>query len=151
GLGGAGAGGPGGEPTARALEARKVCEAIDAEYRAALDRAARRAIVVQHNAWQRVADRYGLQIAAVIQPDHAVEPTPSDLRRAADAVRERRLTAVFADAQASPRAAEAVARASGARVLTLDAIGDGDWPGLMRRNLAALVEGLSDGPAARKP
>lgn len=119
------------------------CRAVDQEYAERLRLLSPRVIVTQHNAFGYVARRYGLKVAAVIRPMHDVEPTPGDLQRAAQAVRENHLGAVFVEPQLAPDAARRIAEVTGARVLTLDPLGDGDWPAMMRRNLAALVEGLS--------
>lgn len=125
-----------------AMRLSGTCRLIDAEYRRRLGDSPTRAIVTQHDAFAYLARRYGLEIAAVIQQAHGVEPSPGDIARVAGVIRERGIRAVFIEPQINPGAANRIAETTGARVLMLDPIGDGDWPTMMRRNLEALVAGL---------
>ncbi len=127
-------------------QASATAVAVDGEYRRGLAPFAGRGIVTQHAAFDRLADRYGLIIAAVLQREHGAEPTPGDIAAAAEAVRQSGASAVFVEPQLPSDAARRVAEVTGVRVLSLDPLGDGDWPGMMRRNLAVLVEGLSGFP-----
>lgn len=119
------------------------CEAIDREYAAALADLDSRDIVTHHNAYGWIASRYDLHVAAVIRPNELLETTPGELNAAVETVRALRLDAVFIEPQFSGRAAERLRELTGVRLLTLDPLGDGDWPATMRANLAALVDGLS--------
>ncbi|MDX2114405.1 MAG: metal ABC transporter substrate-binding protein [Planctomycetota bacterium] len=130
---------------ARSEAARAVCAEIDAAYRERLGPFEGRAIVTYHDAYGRVAERYGLRVAAVIQHSHEAEPAPGDVAAAARAVREERVGAIFIEPQFSRTVAERIAAESGASVYTLDPLGSGDWPGLMRANLESLVRGLEAG------
>ena len=49
----------------------------------------------------------------------------------------------FVDPPGPDEATKRIAEAAGARVMVLDPLSDGDWPALMRRNLDALVDGLT--------
>lgn len=137
------------EMFAKALEDLKTqCSAIDAEYKSALGSAARKTIVTHHNAFEYVARRYGLKVAAVIRPSASVEPTPGEVQAAVSAIREHDLRAIFIEPQFSPASAKRIAEAAGpagsVKTLTLDPLGEGDWAATMRANLAALVEGLGE-------
>lgn len=125
------------------------CRRIDAEYRERLAAVPSRLIVTEHDAWRRLARRYGLEVAAAIRHSHGVEPTPGDIASAARAVRERGARAIFVEPQFPQVAARRIAAETGAKVLTLDPLGDGDWPAMMRKNLDSLVEGLAGGTAGR--
>jgi ABC-type Zn uptake system ZnuABC Zn-binding protein ZnuA len=116
---------------------------IDAEYRDRLAPFKGRSIVTHHDAWSAVAHRYGLEVAAVIQHTHDAEPSPADLADAARIMKAKGIKAIFIEPQLNPAAANRIAEITGAKVLTLDPLGDGDWPAMMRKNLDALVEGLS--------
>lgn len=138
----------GGAPDpARVESLMEVCRRIDAEYRERLAAVPSRLIVTEHDAWRRLAGRYGLEVAAAIRHSHGVEPTPGDIAAAARALRERGARAIFVEPQFPQAAARRIAQETGAKVLTLDPLGDGDWPAMMRRNLDSLVEGLSIGTA----
>jgi zinc transport system substrate-binding protein len=147
---GAGAGGADGGAADRLRERRdRLKERIEAEvhaaYQDALGRAPRRTIIVAHDAYGWLAKRYGLEVVA-ISGLNATEPTPAAVAEAARAVRERGVRAVFVEPQMSQSAARRIAEATGARVLTLDPLGRGDWFALMQANLDALKAALTDPP-----
>ncbi len=119
------------------------CQTIDAEYGTAISQLASRDILTHHNAYGWLAQRYGLHVAAVLRPNELLETTPGELNSAVEAVRSLGLNAVFIEPQFSGRAAERLRELTGVRLLMLDPLGTGDWPGMMRTNLAALVDGLS--------
>lgn len=128
------------------------CRFIDDEYATALSELERRRIVTHHNAYGWIASRYELEVAAVIRPNELLETTPGELNEAVEAVRTHGIDAVFIEPQFSGRAANRLRELTGVRLLTLDPIGNGDWPATMRANLASLVEGLSgDGEAPDEP
>lgn len=147
------------EPDAAALADRRgamalalgrvesICRAIDEEYRAGVSTFASRGFVTEHNGYAYLARRYGLTVAAVIRPIHEVEPAPAEIEAAARAIRAGAAAVIFVDPQFSRAGADRIARVTGARVLTLDSLGAGDWPALMRANLDTLADGL--GSAAR--
>jgi zinc transport system substrate-binding protein len=120
-----------------------VCREVDAEFANRLAPFKGRAIITHHDAWSAVARRYGLEVAAVIQPTHDAEPSPADLADVTRITKERGIKAIFIEPQLNPAAANRIAEITGANVLTLDPLGDGDWPAMMRKNLDALVEALS--------
>lgn len=126
------------------------CAAMDAEYRAALAGLSSRRIVTHHNAFAYIARRYGLEVAAVIRPIVSVEPTPGEIDDAVNTIRAGGMRAIFVEPQFSIQGARRIAEVTGVKKLTLDPLGDGDWPGMMRANLSALVEGLG-GAEARAP
>ncbi len=121
-------------------------EAMDAEYAERLRPLAGKSIVTHHDAFRRIADRYGLRIAAVIRPIESAEPTPGAIAAAAEAAKAQNAGAVFFEPQFDPASAERIAQAAGARLGRLDPEGDTDWFRLMRENLDSLVTNLSDKP-----
>lgn len=131
----------------RANDLRADLARLHAEYASRLAPAPSRTIVVGHDAFGWMAQRYGLTTVAV-HGLGAQEPTPSQLALAKRTVGELGLKVVFSEPQLSPRAARRVAEATGARVVTLDPLGDGTYFAFMRRNLEALCEALACGPAA---
>lgn len=101
-------------------------------------------IVTHHAAWGRLAERYGLKVAAVIRPVETSEPTPGTLAAAVEAIRSHGVPAIFVEPQFNPAAAERIARSAGVRVAVLDPLGDGDWFAMMRANIESLAESLTD-------
>jgi zinc transport system substrate-binding protein len=116
---------------------------VDQKYTAASQLAARRTIVVAHDAYGHLCKRYNLTSVAIAGLT-AAEPSPGDIKRAADEIKKQSLTHVFVEPQLSPKAVEQLARATGTKVLTLDPLGDGDWFKLMDQNLAALKQAMGE-------
>jgi len=119
--------------------------ALDRAFAVRLEPAKSRTIVVGHDAFGWMAKRYDLKTVAIHGLD-AQEPKPSAIAAAAAAVREHGLKVVFSEPQLSAKASKRVAEATGARVLTLDPLGDGTYFAFMRRNLDALCEAIACGP-----
>lgn len=126
-------------------------QALDEEYRRGLAHCERREIVTSHEAFGYLADRYGLEQVAVTGLSPEAEIDPARLIEVTDLVRARGATTVFVEPLVSPRVAETVARETGAATAVLDPIeglteaeaaAGGDYFSLMRRNLAALRQGL---------
>jgi zinc transport system substrate-binding protein len=125
---------------------------LDREYRDGLADCARREIVTSHAAFAYLADRYGLDQIAVGGSSPEGEPSPRDLERVVDAVRETGATTVFTEPLVSARVAETVARDAGVNTAVLNPIEGltedeqehgADYFSLMRANLAALRKALS--------
>jgi ABC-type Zn uptake system ZnuABC Zn-binding protein ZnuA len=139
---------PGTAPDEEALTRREAAllekiAQVDKDYNDALAPFAGAAIITHHNAFSRLAARYGRTIAAVIRPIESEEPTPGDGAAAIDAVRKSGARAVFVEPQFGAAGAEALAEQVGVPVGTLDPEGRTDWFELMRRNLAELVRVLA--------
>lgn len=117
---------------------------VDAEYREAFRAREGAAVVVHHNAWSRPAERYGFRVAAVLLPHESLEPSPADLDGAVRAAKESRVRGVLTEPQLSRAVAERVAGAAGVEVVMIDPLGSGDWEGMMRENLAALLRAASE-------
>jgi zinc transport system substrate-binding protein len=115
---------------------------IDAMYEERLRPARGGVMVTAHEAWGRLAARYGLEQAPLAGLE-ATEPSPAAIARAAELVRARKARAIFSEPQINGATVQRVAQAAGAKVLQLDPLGNGDWFEMMENNLRALVEGLT--------
>lgn len=115
---------------------------IHEEYVSGLRELDERRIVTHHAAWGHLARRYGLEMSAVIRPRELIEPTAGDLSTAIEAVRALDIRTIFIEPQFHDAASRRIAEVTGARVLVIDPLGDGDWAAMMRANLAAFIEGL---------
>jgi zinc transport system substrate-binding protein len=127
----------------RAAAVRAEIRAIGDDYAARLAPFAGRAIITHHDAFRRVADRYGLAIAQVIRPISGVEPTPGDLSRVREAVAAAGVGAIFVEPQFPDALPRRIAAQLGLEVHSLIPEGSDDWAAMMRANLDALVAGLS--------
>lgn len=104
-----------------------------------------RTIVVGHDAWRRLAGRYGLETVAIADLN-ASEPTAKALERAVATIKQKRLNVVFVEPQLGERAGRRIAEAAGAKLRRLDPLGEGDWFGMMESNLAELKAALAPTP-----
>lgn len=129
---------------------KKIAE-VHEQYESRLAPVKGRSFVTHHNAFSRVADRYGIKVAASIRQLEASEPTPADIAAAVKAIREGGAKAVFVEPQINQSAPRRIAAAAKVKVGVLDPLGDGDWLALMQKNLDALVAGLSDEAPAAVP
>jgi zinc transport system substrate-binding protein len=134
---------------AAAFDAR--LDRLDGELRDGLSDCDSDVIVTTHAAFGYLADRYGLRQEAMTGLSPEGEPDPARLAEIEDFVKAERVTTVFTEPLASTDVADTVARETGAEVAVLDPVesltdagrrrGD-DYVSIMRRNLAALEEGL---------
>ena len=119
---------------------------IDGEFAAAVDAipAENRKLVTFHDAYVYMAERYGLEITAVVVPSPGQQPSAQAI---ADLVRAiAGLPAVFKESQFNADVLEVAAADAGIQVLELlsDAYVDDvdSYIDLMRFNMNQLLEGL---------
>ena len=142
---------PDGERSERLEMLLGTIDSIHKEYVGGLRHLDERRIVTHHAAWGHLARRYGLEMSAVIRPRELIEPTAGDLSNAIEAVNALDVRTIFIEPQFHDAASRRIADVTGARVLVIDPLGDGDWPGMMRANLAAFIEGLRGGERGVRP
>lgn len=132
---------------ARARTLRDDLEKLDGEYAAALRTCQRREIVTSHAAFHYLADRYGLTEVGITGISPEAEPSAGRLKRVAEQARATATTTIFFETLVSPKVADTVARAVGARTAVLDPLEGVSGPGadyfsVMRANLTALTAAL---------
>jgi len=120
--------------------------ALDERFSSALSSCERDLIVASHDAYSRMASRYGLRLEAIEGLVPEAEPDAARLDELAELVERERVTTVFVEPLLPRAAAETLARETGASIAELDPL-ESD-PGVsyieaMDRNLDALREGLS--------
>lgn len=98
-------------------------------------------IIVGHNAFDWFAKRYNLNFLAV-SGLNATEPTPADLRRVTQAVKEHKLSMIFTEPQISPKAVQRISEITGAKVAMIDPLGSGDYRQLMESNMRLVLDSL---------
>ncbi len=119
---------------------------LDADYRVLTD-CSRDDIMVAHDAFGYLADRYGFVSHAVngLSPD--TEPSARDLAGLTDLAKQLQVTTIFFESTASPAIAETLAKEVGAKTDVLatlesltaaDLAEQRDYFSLMRQNLRAL-------------
>jgi zinc transport system substrate-binding protein len=124
---------------------RAELEQLDADLDAQLGDCHRDLVVSAHDAFGRLAARYGLRTEAITGISPEAEPDPGRLAELADLVEREGVTTVFTEELVSPEVAEALARETDVGTAVLDPIEsrpDGGYLAAMRRNGDALAEAL---------
>jgi zinc transport system substrate-binding protein len=131
---------------ANAASLRTDLEALDQEYSSGLADCERDVVVVNHDAFEYLG-RYGLRLEPILGLSPDAEPTPADLARLQELIRDDGITTVFSETLVSDKTAKTLATDLGITATVLDPIeglsddtADEDYLSLMRRNLAALRE-----------
>lgn len=121
-------------------------EDLDREIIAEVEGWGSRQFIAFHPAWVYFARRYGLEQVGVIEASPGREPSPVELARIVQTAKRIGARAIFAEPQFSSRAAEIIARESGAQVLFLDPLGsslkDRGYIAMMRYNVAQMASAL---------
>jgi zinc transport system substrate-binding protein len=134
--------------TQRKEELVERLRSLDRRFRSGLDECATTTIVSVHDAFGRLAGRYGLEAEALTGTSPEGEPNPQRLDALRQMVRDRRLTTVFSESATPPASLATLARETGTTAATLDTLESarpGRDPGYFVRmdaNLATLARGL---------
>jgi zinc transport system substrate-binding protein len=131
---------------ARAVQTQASLAELDTLFRTSLQSCDRHEIVTAHTAFAYLASRYGLKQVGVTGLDPEGEPSPARVAKVARYARSHGVSTVFFESSIDPKLAQVVASEVGARTAVLDpveGVRDGDdYLSVMRRNAAALAEGL---------
>lgn len=79
-----------------------------------------RNIITLHEAFPYFAREFGFTIAAVVEREPGAEPNARELADTIALVRQKKVRALFVEPQYPARSAEVIARATGAKIATLD-------------------------------
>jgi zinc transport system substrate-binding protein len=124
---------------------QKDLTSLDEDFRTGLAQCRVDTVVVSHDAFGYLGERYGLDIASIAGLSPDAEPSPKRLAELADLARRHGVTTIFSERLASPKLSETLAGDLGLSTAVLDPIegltsneGDQDYLSLMRANLSAL-------------
>jgi ABC-type Zn uptake system ZnuABC Zn-binding protein ZnuA len=130
----------------RAAEARDSIARLHAEVDRRTRGFSRRSIVTFHGSWQYYAARYGLTVAAVVEPSPGREPTAKYVRDVLKIVRDTGVSALFSEPQLNRRPAEVIAEEAGVPLFELDALGGvpgrDSYEALLRYDTGVLEQAL---------
>ena len=98
-------------------------------------------VVVVHDSWAYLAERFGLRIVAAVEPQPGVPPSPAELAALFQQMRETGVRVLVADPHSNPALVRQVAERTGARAVTLHPSGS-DYLQLMDGNVARLARAL---------
>lgn len=91
-----------------------------------ISQTANKNVITFHEAFPYFAKEFNLNIVAVIEREPGSEPTPQELSETIGKVKASKIKALFAEPQYSSKAAETIARETGAKVYVLDPVVTGD-------------------------
>lgn len=123
-------------------------DTLDQDYRDGLAQCAGATLVVSHEAFGYLAERYDLVQVGISGIDPEAEPSPARLRAVRSVVQADDVQTVFFEVITSPKVTKALAEDLGIESAKLDPI-EGqsdpsmDYMDIMRENLAALESGLA--------
>lgn len=120
---------------------------LDEAMHAALKDVKTRDIVTFHEAFPYFAREFGLRVAAVIEREPGAEPSARELAATIETVRKTGVKALFTEPQYPAKAADVIARETGARLYILDPIVTGPptadaYLVIMEKNLKVLQAAL---------
>ncbi|WP_022918116.1 metal ABC transporter substrate-binding protein [Ruania albidiflava] len=120
---------------------------LDAEFHDQLSSCDQHVIVVSHEAFGYLADRYGFEQVGVAGLDPESEPSPARMQQIAQVIRTEGVRTIFTETLLSPDVAEALADELDITVQRLDPLESltdpgADYLSVMRSNLTALTSAL---------
>lgn len=123
-------------------------EMLRAKMHQTLDQAKERDIITFHEAFTYFAQEFNLNIVAVIAREPGSEPSAAELADTIETVKKAKIKALFAEPQYPAKAAETIARETGAEVFILDPVVTGAmepdaYLQIMEKNLNTLKEALN--------
>jgi zinc transport system substrate-binding protein len=126
-------------------------ESLHGAFAKGLGRCDSRIMVTAHDAFGYLAARYDLEVETISGISPEAEPDPRTLARLSEYIDANDVSTIFTEPLLSARAAETLARETGARIAVLDPIesltaeqiaAGEDYLSVMEANLTALMEGL---------
>lgn len=126
-------------------------EELHADLESGLADCRSRTIVTSHAAFGYLAARYGLDQESISGLSPEAEPDPERLDELTELVEREGISTIFTETLVAPEVAETLAREAGVRTALLNPLeglsaeelaAGGDYPSVMRKNLAALREAL---------
>jgi ABC-type Zn uptake system ZnuABC Zn-binding protein ZnuA len=98
-------------------------------------------VVVMHDSWSYFAERFGLRIVAAAEPTPGVPPSPAELAKLLQRMRETGVKVLIADPNSNPALVREIAAKGGAQAVTLSPSGT-DYIRMFDENVAALTAAL---------
>lgn len=123
-------------------------EQLKAEIAEQLAPYAGREIITFHEAFTYFAEAFGLHVAGVIATEPGEEPSTRDIADTCDLVNTLGIRTLFVEPQYPQKAAQTIARETGAGIYTLDPCVSGDgskesYENIMRENAKVLTEAFA--------
>ena len=105
-----------------------------------------------HGAYGYIMQEFGLQISAVIEPRHGVEPTARQLAQTIDDIRAAGVNVLFAEKFFAGKLAETIQAETGVQVFSFSHISDGEYsPALFEEEMRYNLDQLKTAIASTAP
>jgi len=130
-----------------ALEIRKLQAGFDARITGAS--LAKFRCATMHSGYDYILQELGLQVCAVIEPRHGVEPTARQLAETIDRIRAARVNVLFAEKYFASKLSDTIRQATGVKMYSISHISSGQYTKTkfaeeMRENLDTLAAAIND-------
>jgi zinc transport system substrate-binding protein len=102
-----------------------------------------------HSGYDYILQELGLQVTAVIEPRHGVEPTARQLAETIDRIKAAKVNVLFAEKYFASKLSDTIRQATGVKMYSISHISSGPYtPGKfideMRENLTTLATAIND-------
>jgi zinc transport system substrate-binding protein len=102
-----------------------------------------------HSGYDYILQELGLQVTAVIEPRHGVEPTARQLAETIDRIRAAKVNVLFAEKYFASKLSDTIRQATGVRMYSISHISSGQYTpekfvAEMRENLNVLATAIND-------
>jgi zinc transport system substrate-binding protein len=130
-----------------ALEIRKLQAGFDAKIAGA--NLAKFRCATMHSGYDYILQELGLQVSAVIEPRHGVEPTARQLAETIDRIKAARVNVLFAEKYFASKLSDTIRQATGVKMYSISHISSGKYTKTkfideMRENLDTLATAIND-------
>ncbi len=134
------------EYEANAARFEALLETLHTETAEATAPIAGQVIALFHPSWKYYTDRYGLEVAALVEPYPGQESSPRYIRQVIEQLQEHGANVVFTEPQLPRRPAEVVAEAASVRLMEIDPVGGAPqtstYADLIRYNTQVFLKAL---------
>ncbi|MFI8744302.1 metal ABC transporter solute-binding protein, Zn/Mn family [Pseudomonas sp. NPDC077186] len=102
-----------------------------------------------HGAYDYLLREFGLEVTAVVEPAHGIEPSPSQLKKTIDQLKELDVQVIFSELDFPSSYVDTIQRESGVKIYPLTHISYGEYTARkyeeeMARNLDTVVRAIQD-------
>lgn len=102
-----------------------------------------------HAAYDYLLREFGLEVTAVVEPAHGIEPSPSQLKKTIDQLKELDVQVIFSEMDFPSSYVDTIQRESGVKIYPLTHISYGEYTAKkyeeeMARNLDTVVRAIQD-------
>lgn len=109
-----------------------------------------------HSGYDYILQELGLQVSAVIEPRHGVEPTARQLAETIERIRAAKVNVLFAEKYFASKLSDTIRDATGVRMYSISHISSGPYAAEtfvteMRENLETLARAITDTQAGTTP